>query len=122
MYSTFKDNINLENYLIELNKRDALNLLKFRTGNHRFPVETGRWSGIDITERKCQLCQLNDTGDEYHYMLKCTFFETERKAHLKKYFYTRPNVIKFKELLTGTSKHQLYKTCKFIKILINTVR
>ena len=122
MYSTFKENIKIEGYLTSLNNRDALNLLKFRTGNHRFPVETGRWSGIDISERKCQLCQLNDVGDEFHYLLKCTFFEKERKTHISRYYYTRPNLLKFKELLTGASNYQLSRACKFIKILLKAVQ
>ena len=121
MYSTFKENINLESYLLDLKKNDYLKLLKFRTGNHHFPVETGRWSGTDISERKYQLCQLCDKGDEFHYLMKCPFFNDQRQLYIKRYYYTRPNIVKFKELLNCTSKSQLRKLCKFINILLNTV-
>ena len=28
----------------------AITLLQFRTSNHCFPIETGRWKGLDISE------------------------------------------------------------------------
>ena len=45
------------------------------TGNHFLPVETGRWEGIDISDRTCALCEnVNEIADEYHYILMCPFF------------------------------------------------
>ena len=41
-YAVFKDKICMEEYLTKFNKTDALSLLKFRSGNHFFPIETGR--------------------------------------------------------------------------------
>jgi hypothetical protein len=31
-------------------------LYKFRTTNHRLPVETGRWNNIDRVDRICTKC------------------------------------------------------------------
>jgi hypothetical protein len=121
-YSIYKENICLENYLLTLDKGDFINMIKFRTGNHFFPIEIGRWEGTDISERKCSLCSLNDIGDELHYLLKCTFFDDHRKKYINRYYYRNPNIIKFKMLLTNSSPMQLQKLCKFIKILLETIR
>ena len=40
---TYKDNLVFENYLNILNDKDNLTLSKFRTTNHKLPVENGRW-------------------------------------------------------------------------------
>ena len=42
----FKDNLNFENYLIKVSKFYYSKITKYRTGNHRLPVETGRWDDI----------------------------------------------------------------------------
>ena len=95
-YSIFKQSIQLEKYALQLNKYNAIVLCKFRTGNHFLPVETGRWEGIAISDRTCALCEnVNEIADEYHYILICPFFNEQRKTFLKKYFYTRPNTLKF---------------------------
>ena len=41
-------------------------------------------------------CTKIDIGDECHYLFCCEFFEPERKRVLKRNFYTRPNMLKFK--------------------------
>ena len=49
-FALFKDNVGCESYITKLNGASLLNMFKFRTCNHRFPMETGRW------DRKCKLC------------------------------------------------------------------
>ena len=73
-YALFKDNIHAEKYLSVLNGTLVKTKLRFRTGNHKLPVEVGRWNNIELAERKCQLCQTSNTGDELHYILECSFF------------------------------------------------
>ena len=41
-YLLFKDNFNFEKYLINVSKFYYSKIIKYRTGNHRLPVETGR--------------------------------------------------------------------------------
>ena len=67
-YALFKTQLVLEPYLSILPVHFRSCLLKFRTTNHRFPIETGRWQKIDRQERKCTLCTKNDIGDEFHYL------------------------------------------------------
>ena len=64
----FKDILNFEKYLINVSKFYYSKIIKYRTGNHRLPVETGRWDDIPLNERKCKICTTDDIGDEYHYL------------------------------------------------------
>ena len=92
-YRIFKNDPSLEIYLFKLPKSFYIKQAKFQTGNHRFPCETGRYQGIDYSERKCTLCDNNDIGDEMHYFLICPFFQQQRAEYLPKYYYTRPNKV-----------------------------
>ena len=56
-------------------------------------------NNIELAERKCQLCQTSQIDDEIHYLPDCHFFLTERRNLISQYYYKRPNIIKYKELL-----------------------
>ena len=93
--------------------------LAYRTRNHRLPVEVGRWSGIPIHERRCNRCA-SDIGDEYHYLLICTYFLSQRKQCIKPFYYTRPNVLKYKDLMNCNNKVQLTNLCRFVDIILKS--
>ena len=118
-FALVKDNEGCESYITKLNGASLLNMFKFRTCNHRFPVETVRWENIALENRKCELCLKNDIGDNFHYLLTCPFFETQRKKFIDSYFYARPNIVKYKELLNITSEPKLKKLSSFMKILMS---
>ena len=46
------------------------NVIRFRVGSHRLPIETGRWSRKKREERLCEEC--NVMGDEAHYVYNCS--------------------------------------------------
>ena len=119
IYGMFKENINLEHYFTQIPKKDYLTLVKFRTSNHYLPIETGRWNNIHVEARKCKLCNLNDTGDEMHYLLICPYFHCQRKLNLKPYYYTKPNVLKFKQIMNVRSVKQLHKLSTYILLISN---
>lgn len=121
-YHLFKDSMNLEGYLLKLPKPLTINLAKFRTSNHHFPCETGRYNDIDYAERKCRLCDKNDIGDEMHYLFICPHFHEERVKFIPKYYYTRTNIIKFKELMNTQNENKLIKLAQFAGILVKTVK
>lgn len=77
-YGIFKESIQLEQYFLKLSPRLYTILAKFRTANHRFPCEVLRWQNIELSERRCHLCDENDVGDEMHYLLICPFFYEQR--------------------------------------------
>jgi hypothetical protein len=45
--------------------------------------------------RYCNLCNCQKLGDEYHYVLECSFLNDKCKQLLPKYFMKRHNVVKF---------------------------
>ena len=49
-----------------------------------------------VEEENTAISNQNDLGYGFHYLLKCAYFEVERKQLLKPYYYTRPNIIKLK--------------------------
>ena len=73
-YSVYKNHTNRENYINTLSGPSLLTMFKFRTANHKLPVEVGRWANVELSDRKCLLCQNNQIGDEFHYLLECPFF------------------------------------------------
>lgn len=66
---------------------------KFRTGNVKLPIETGRWLNIPKDNIICKLCDCNKIGDEFHYLFKCTdvYVSNSRVICLPKHFKTNPN-------------------------------
>ena len=56
-------------------------------------------------------------GDEYHMVLECPHFITERRKYVKRYFYKHPNTLKFESLMNCTNKNVLANLCNFIKII-----
>jgi hypothetical protein len=101
-----------ENYLNILNDKDNFTLSKFRTTNHKLPVENGRWKSIARENRICPLCNNGEIGDEFHYLFKCQYFGNQRKIYIKKNIRINPNIIKnlknyvvLSELLIKVCRH-----------------
>ena len=59
-----------------------------------------------------------DIGDEYHYMLTCSYISNLRRHYIDRKIFTRPNTIKFSMLLNTTHPAKLRKLCNFIKIIL----
>ena len=45
-------------------------------------VETGRWDGTTLENRKCNLCEHEVIGSEPHYLLECDYFSQPRNKYL----------------------------------------
>ena len=67
--------------------------------------------------RICPLCNNGEIGDQFHYLFKCQYFGNQRKMYIKKNIRINPNIIKFKLLMTSTSKIELQKLCRFVRII-----
>ena len=50
--------------LLKLSTKNARILCKFRNGNVKLPIETGRWINIERDDILCHLCN-SDVGDEF---------------------------------------------------------
>ena len=66
-YKQFKSDFGTENYLLS-------HLAQFRYGILLLRVETGRYVGLNVNERICNLCNMNETEDEIHFLLRCTCY------------------------------------------------
>ncbi|MCG8034442.1 MAG: reverse transcriptase family protein [Candidatus Thiodiazotropha taylori] len=120
-YGIFKESIQLEEYFLKLTPRFYIQLAKFRTANHRFPCEVSRWQNVETSENKCHLCNKQDVGDEMHYLLICPHFLEERKKFVKPYYFSRPNILKFRQLLNTQNGSDLKNLCLFIELLMKAV-
>ena len=74
-------------------------IISSKTRNHKLPVEKGRWNKIEYNRRLCDLCNLKDM----------------RKQYIKPYFYQRPNILKYEQLLNSKNMKILMSLAKFIK-------
>lgn len=115
-YRLFNDNLTCSKYVILLPERLCKMFIRFRTRNHKLPVERGRWNGIPLQDRKCPLC-FKDLGDEYHYILVCEHFKEHRIKYIKRYYYRNPNTQKFKQLMNSENSTELKKLCYFIQAI-----
>ena len=118
-YKMFKHDLSFENYLdiLPFGKRTAL--LKFRTTNHRLPIEVGRWEHTYRELRRCIRCNTNALGDEYHYLMECPYFATQRKQFLTNYFTKNHNTLKVSQLFNTRNNNILRKLSTFAKIIIS---
>ena len=121
-YSIFKSEFNIEPYLMRLNEGERIPITKLRCANIKFPIETGRWSGISRENRFCNLCR-NFIGDEFHYLFKCENHQIQelRIKYLPEYYVRNPNINKLKGMLS-LCHVELYKKLsiffrKLIKLL-----
>ena len=97
---------NLKYYL------DFVTIRKFRyaftrpfVASHRLEIEAGRWhkpNRTPVEERKRVNC--NSLKNEFHFVLECSLYQDLRQIYTKHYFWKRPNVSKFVELLQSDNK------------------
>ena len=114
-YRIFKEYFEFENYFRVLEDKDIYTLCKFRTTNHKLPIETGRWNNIDRVNRICTKCDNITIGDEYHYIMECEHFSNFRNRFIVTNLRERPNILKFKQIMSAYQKQNLEKLCKFIR-------
>ena len=115
-YKTFKKELNLEKYLLLLDSTDRINISKFRCRKTKIPVTILGYAnrGIDYNDRKCTLCNLEEIGDEFHYILLCPVFQQQRQTYLEDQYLTDPNREKFSELMQSQIPSTLRRLAKFI--------
>ena len=118
-YRIYKHDLILEQYLFNLPPRLAKIYCKFRTCNIKLPVECSRWNNIPRENRICNLCNLNEIGDEFHYLFNCSDQEIliNRKKFLSRYYFESPSTFKFNTLFNYVVNDELISLVKFINII-----
>ena len=73
-------------------------ITRLRLSCHCLPIETLRYKNIERNERKCQICKLDERGDEEHYLKTCTNNNiTHCRTHFVKTIKNIPQFIEFSD-------------------------
>ena len=94
-YRLIKETFEIEHYLTISDEKIRIPLAKFRSGSHFLPISDQRYRDMD-PRNYCPLCQTNEVGDEYHYIMSCPAFNHQRSKYIDPYFTNRPNILKYK--------------------------
>lgn len=103
------------------NQVNLFALIKYRTANHKLPVEVGRYNGTPFNERSCPFCE-NSLGDEYHYLLECKRLKSHRNLYIDKNITKRPNMAKYLQLMSSNEFETLNKIGKFSACIMKIFR
>ena len=119
LYRTFKRNFVFENYLTTLSPYNRKVLWKFRTINHKhdkLPIEVGRYSGRPRFTRNRDKCNMEELGDEFHFLLQCPTLSDLRKTYLPIYCQNRPNIHKFESIMSSDAIPINIKLARYIRL------
>ena len=115
MYSRYKHEFDLENYLDCLeNKKFRIALTKFRLSSHDLAVERGRYDDTNRNDRICKFCNGSLIENEYHFLLVCPLYRELRQRYMKPYFCHWPTLNKFDELMSKRNINTISNLSKFI--------
>ena len=120
-YRIFKTDFCYEKYLSILPPHLMYYICKFRCSSHRLPIESGRWNNTPRNDRLCTLCDLQEIGDEFHYIFTCKNLQVERKNLLPEYCHKYPNILKLITVFNSTNVIVLENLAKFIKCVFKKV-
>ena len=113
-YNNFKNEYTPFCYLeltSKLNERKEL--VKFRIGNHKLMIETGRYSQISRVNRLCPTCGSNQIEDEIHLLFHCPKYSIFRDRFYRKLEYHLPSGAQW-------APAAIYKTIVYIGSYKNT--
>ena len=121
LYKELKDNHEMEPYLQRnINRALRITLAKLRLSSHKLLVEIGRWlkPKIEYGNRLCTLCSKIDIQDEYHVLMVCPHYTILRKKYIKAYYYERPSMYKFIQLMKSDNKRDQFRLMVYANLLI----
>ena len=78
IYRTYKHKLQIECYISTLRKKDAISLSHFRCASSTLPVVRAKFGQLNL--EKCPFCNQQTKSDEYHLLLLCNHFKTDRQA------------------------------------------
>ena len=115
LYKHFKIDFSYECYLNICPTKYRIAFSKLRLSSHTLLIETGRYgrNRTERNERRCIMCDSGDVEDEYHFTLICSRYNDIRRLYLKQYYYRRPSVFKFIQLMQSDS-YELKKLCRYV--------
>ena len=118
-YRTYKHTFELEQYLCMLSPYLRTIVCRFRTANHKLPVETGRYNNVPRENRLCTFCNSNKFCDEFHLILECSVLKNIRRKFLPTYCLSNPNTINFQNVMSPHTDLLRKKLAQYIKQTFN---
>jgi hypothetical protein len=120
MYCVYKPVFVYEHYLDHIPKSLRTYITKLRLSVLPLRIQTGRYASQNTprNERHCLLCNETDLEDEFHFVCKCTKYSTIRKKYIKPFYYNKPSVYKFHQLLNGNNTNELLMLAKYVKLAL----
>lgn len=122
-YVNFKQEFGLESYLVVIRDFKLRKCLsKLRLSSHSLEVELGRHRKVPKEVRICKLCDLNETEDEFHFIMSCPLYLEERIHLLTKLLKYDEQILQgssrdvFNCLLSTKNENALFSICRFIQI------
>ena len=113
-YQFMVENICLQfNLNKQIPKKYKTWICKFRMCSHNLAIEQGRFFGIDRCNRKCFYCK-DEIEDEMHFILTCPVYHGYRIYYIKKYYWKKPSMYKYIQLMRTENVRQLCNLGKFI--------
>lgn len=106
-YTRFKCSIKVEEYLNYIKcPLQRKYITKLRLSNHKLAIETGRYTNESVEKRLCTAC--NVLEDEFHLLLKCQKYNTQRESMYNSIIDVIPKFIQFDD----EKKFELLFTCE----------
>lgn len=91
-------------------------ICKYRIHAHCLKVETGRFFNVDRCNRFCEMCSKRVLEDEYHFILECEKYNEARRKYIKPYYWTKPSVFKFVQLMSVRNIKELNNLGKYLYV------
>jgi hypothetical protein len=117
-YRLYKKTHCVEKYFSILSPDLSRFMCRFRCMNHRLPIEYGRFIRLERGKRTCKLCTENALGDEFHYLFKCSFFNSERERYLSQVSTKSSNTLILCELMNTQVESTMVSIATFCKKVI----
>jgi hypothetical protein len=70
---------------------------------------------VERDRKLCKLCQIQEIGYKFHYIIECPFFKCKIKLLIKQEYIQNPNMIKLKNLMTSKNRKELTNMCKLVR-------
>ena len=115
-YREIKSDYCAENYvLFNLPKKKRSLCAQIRGGILPLHIETGRYVGLDEADRICQMCELNEIENEYHFVLYCPLYERVRGELFSKLKYSNVLDMNDAQILKRLFEKDVFKLAKYLE-------
>ena len=115
LYRHLVEDLHIQQYLVKsIPDIYKACITKLRLSSHILAIETGRYKKISRSNRVCIHCNRGVVEDEYHFVLICVSYKDLRENYIKKYYWNRPSMLKFIQLLTCKNKKILCNLGKYL--------